>query len=126
MTSEHFVIEGADSRGQVVEMGPRDKAKVAVGLAAAEHDPDFSIWAKDLTFGPVNFTPKGDLLNKLYVHNDYVAEGTGLFTFKRRTDASQTLLEPKRRAFKVKFSDQLNKYGAPGIKIDSFTLEPSA
>jgi len=128
MPSENFVIAGVSSdtatKGQVVEMSSMEKVKVAVGLAASDHDPDFSIWCSDLSYGPVRATQKGDLLNKRYQHNDYTAEGTGMFSYKRKTDAGQTIIGPRQRAFKITFSDALNRYGAPDLKVHSFELIP--
>ena len=124
-TSENFVIASVGnsgaSKGQAVQMTTLEKVPVAVSLAAAEHDPNFSIWANGIVLGPVKATKKGDLLGKKYDCNDYVAEGTGMFTFLRRTDNVQ--LEPKKKSFKIKFCDCLNRYGAPDIKVESFELE---
>ena len=122
-TSERFVIAGVGAgktdRGRAIEMTPLEKIPVAVSIAAADHDENFSIWVKDLKLGPVKYTPKGDALNG-FQHNDYVAEGTGVFSFLRKTD--RTLLEPKSRSFKIKFCDCLNRYGSPDLKIESFEL----
>ena len=127
-TSENFVIAGVGNsgagKGQAIQMTALEKVPVAVNLAAGVHDPDFSIWANDVVLGPVKFTKKGDLLGKTFECNDYVAEGTGMFTFLRRTD--QTLLEPKKKAFKIKFCDCLNRYGAPDLKVESFEMGPTS
>lgn len=126
--SENFVIAGVHhsgpSKGKAIEAKPLDKVVTAVGMAAANYDHDFSVWVKDVVLGPVSFTKRGDLLASKYEHNDYVAEGTGLFTYLRKT--SSTLLEPTRRSFKIKFHDCLNRYGAPDLKIDFFESEPAS
>jgi len=124
-TTERFVIAGVGNgkrdKGQAVEMSPLEKVPVAVNLAAANHDPNFSIWVKDLKMGPMRFSPKGDLLGQgKFQHNDYVAEGEGMFTYLRKTD--QTLLEPKKRSFKIKFCDCINRYGSPDLHIEEFEL----
>lgn len=123
--SENFVIAGVGygrtDKGQVIQMTALEKVPVAVSLAAAAHDPDFNIWATNIVLGPVKSTKKGDLLNKKYDCNDYVAEGTGMFTYLRKT--TQTVFEPKKKAFKVKFCDCLNRYGVPDLMIESFELD---
>lgn len=125
-TSENFVIAGVGTtgnlKGHAIQMTALEKVLVAVSLAAANHNPDFSIWARDLVLGPVKFTKKGDLLGGVFECNDYVAEGAGVFTFLRRTD--NVHLEPKKEAFKIKFCDCLNRYGAPDLTVEFFELGP--
>jgi hypothetical protein len=108
------------SKGEVIELSPMEKVPLAVKMAAADYDPDFSISVTDIKLGATRHTPKGDPLKRKFQNNNYVSEGDGLFYFRRRV--GDVLLEPKRKKFKIEFCDCLDSYGMPELKVAKFTL----
>lgn len=107
-------------KGEAIELTPAEKVPIAVKMAAASHDENFAISVSDIKLGATRHSPKGDPLKKKFQHNSYVAEGEGVFAFRRR--AGDVLLEPKKKKFKIEFCDCLDNYGMPELKVDKFEL----
>lgn len=114
------VHKSGKNKGDPIELTPVEKVPLAVKIGAASHDPDFAISVMDIKIGATRHYQKGDPLKKKFQHNNYVSEGEGTFAFRRKT--TDTLLEPKRRKFKVEFCDCLDSYGMPDLKVEKFEL----
>src|SRR5690606_12720460 len=88
-------------KGDVIELTPVEKVPVAVTVAAAVHDPDSVISVSEVQLGATKHSAKGDLYKKRFQNDSYVSEGEASFTSRRKT--TDTVLEPKKKRFKVEF-----------------------
>ncbi len=115
------VEKSGKNKGDAIELTPVEKVPLAVKMAAAAHDENFAISVSSIKLGPTKHTPKGSPLKKRFQNNSYVSEGEGVFAFRRRT--TDTLLEPRKKKFKIEFCDCLDQYGMPELKVEKFSLE---
>jgi len=107
-------------RGEPIEYTPEEKVPVAVIVAAANHDPDFAISVEDVKATSFRFSQKGDLFKKKFQNNNYYAEGTAVFTKRRRV--GDVLLEPREKRFTLEFCDCVSENGLPEFKINKFEI----
>ena len=107
-------------RGDPIEYTPAQKIPVAVITAAANLDPEYAISVENVETTNLRFSPKGDLLKKKFQHNNYYAEGTAVFTKRRRK--GDVLLEPRKKRFVLEFCDCLSVNGLPEFEIGKFEI----
>jgi len=114
------VHKSGSLKGEAIELTAAEKVPLAVKLAAADFNPDFAISVEEIKLGATQQFKSGNPLKKKFQNNNYVSEGEGTFMFRRRT--TDTVLEPKKRKFKIEFCDCLDQYGTPELKVTKFEV----
>jgi len=119
-------IAGGKNRGDIVELSTDKKvmAGVSAGLinwANEYKDGNYLAFATDIEISSTDESPHGDPFKGKWANNSYMASGT--LKLHLRNKIKDTMLEPKKKAFEIKFYDTLDSMGLPDLMIESLTIK---
>lgn len=115
-------VQGGKSRGQPIELAPKEKAVEAVKEAVSKLAPEGWVYYCD----SVNVTevnsqsmgPRKD--NKSWANNTYSAKGD--VKIRKHSSTKDRLYPAETKQFSVKFEDMTDGWGMPDIKIGDFQM----
>ena len=119
-------IAGGKDRGNVIELPTSKKIHAAVtsGLVdwAEEYkDGKYLAFATEVVVTAQEESPHGNPLKGKWANNSYRASGT--LKLHLRNKLKDTMLEPREKAFDIKFYDTLDSMGLPDLLIESLTIK---
>lgn len=118
-------IAGGKNRGDVIELSTNKKILVGVSSGLIDwaneyKDGKYLAFATDIEISSQEESPHGDLLKSRWANNTYIARGT--LKLHLRNKLKDTMLEPKNRAFEIKFYDTLDSMGLPDLRVESLII----
>ena len=117
------VQRGGPRAGEVIEYSPEEKVPAVLQDAVIDHESfkdKEHVWVRDVKLDKLDFISKGDPLKGKYANNRYDASGT--FTIHRRSLKNDSLMQPRKRLFRVKFDDVCDSLGKPDLAVIEFEL----